>query len=165
MILKNLKINSKIKKNKLKFKDFFIIAGSFNEKTKKQVSFFKSNYNLKILEQTNIFEFYTNYKNIHLIKTPDDLQKNYSIKNINIKILDILSNNNNKNTLFVLAGGETAYNFTNLLKIQKLDMVDIIDTGIVLCKDKKSKINLILKSGGFGEENFFEEVFKKFIDI
>ena len=28
-------------------------------------------------------------------------------------------------------------------------------------KDKKSKINFILKSGGFGEENFFEKVFKK----
>lgn len=165
MLSKNFQNKSKTKKNKLKFKNFFIIAGSFNEKTKKQVSFFKSIYNLKILEQTNIFEFYTNYQNIHLLKTPDDLQKNYSIKNLNIKILDILSNNNNENTLFLLSGGETAYNFTNLLEIQNLDIVDIIDTGIVLCKDKKSKINFILKSGGFGEEDFFEKVFKKFIDI
>lgn len=168
MLSKNFQIKSKTKKNKLKFKDFFIIAGSFNEKTNKQIQFFKAKHNLKILEQTTLFTLYTNNKNTYLLKTPDNLQKNYSIKNINNKISDILSiydDNNIKNILILLAGGETSYNFTKLFNIKNLDIIDTIDTGIILCKDKKSKINLILKSGGFGKKNFFEKVFKKFIDI
>jgi uncharacterized protein YgbK (DUF1537 family) len=62
-------------------------------------------------------------------------------------------------TRFVIAGGETSGAVTKALGVSSLDIGPEIAPGVPCClaESKNEKIALALKSGNFGDENFFQE--------
>lgn len=69
---------------------------------------------------------------------------------------------NDNCTQIIVAGGETAGSVTQKLGFTSFYVGESVDPGVpVLCPLERESVRMVLKSGNFGDDNFFEEAVKK----
>ncbi|NLK62773.1 MAG: four-carbon acid sugar kinase family protein [Fusobacteria bacterium] len=157
----------------------FMLSGSCSEKNILQVNEFKKynddniyiykiNYNISIEENIKIIENFCENNDIFLIsidKKDDILKEKLTlVTDYNKNIAFYIIKKYNIKNLF-LTGGETAIETLELLNINKLNVIDEIDTGVVIYKDMTGEFQIISKPGAFGNNDIYKKAYEKLKNV
>ena len=147
------------------FQNLLVIAGSFNLATKKQLDNFYYKFSLGKIEENENYVLASNNKNMYVIESPRQILQDYCLSAMIEKAKELLAKLGlgYEKTLLILTGGDTAYKFCKSFGIFDIEVIAKIDTGIMLCGDIQKKVCFVLKSGGFGDEEFLVRIGMKTI--
>ncbi|MFC1485020.1 four-carbon acid sugar kinase family protein [bacterium] len=150
------------KKFNKKFKNIIIAAGSCNPVTKMQLDFVYRFFKTKIIESAE--KFVINKKNnIYIIESARERKEDYLLDKLCAQVKNMIKSA--VDPLVVFCGGDTSYEICKNIGVKQIDVLDKVDTGIILGRDKYTNIHLLFKSGGFGPENFLKKVFDKYASL